>query len=101
MSEEGFKVKVYELPTISSYQDLLRTRKTSSTMEVSKSVLSLNGKNIISESDKRPVVLHKTKSSILNNLNFDFGTLHEFINYDMKLKPPEELFKSNICLQII
>jgi hypothetical protein len=95
MSEEGYKVKVYEFPAISSYKDLLRVRQTSSTMEGSKSLLSLNGKNILSDSETQSLRLPQTKSSVLNNLNFDFGSLHEFIDYDMKLKKPEELFKSN------
>ena len=36
------------------------------------------------------------KSSVLKTLKADLGSLQEFLNYDMGLKKPEELFKCNL-----
>lgn len=85
----------HEIPKIQSYRELLKVRSSQVLgLNSNKSTLGLAGQNIIKESDRNIPLSKTSKASLVTSLNFDFGTLGEFLNYDMQLKKPDQLFRS-------
>ena len=90
-------------PPIISFKELLDARQ-KKLDEKSKSLGNINMKKPIEISPsktKLPSLKTKQQSSILKKLTYDFGSLNEFLNYDLKLKKPEELFKGIFLFQRI
>jgi hypothetical protein len=84
-----------DMPRIQSYRDLIKVRSSQVIgLNNNKSALGLAGQSIIKESDRNFPLSKTSKASLVTSLNFDFGTLGEFLNYDMHLKKPDELFRS-------
>jgi len=82
-------------PPIVSFKELLDARQ-KKLDEKSKSLGNLSMKKPLEISPyktKLPPLKTKQQSSILKKLTYDFGSLNEFLSYDLKLKKPEELFK--------
>jgi len=84
-----------DLPIL-SYKDIMDARQ-KKLDEKSKSAVSLHHyKNLELSPPKTklpPVRTKQQQPSLLRKLNYDFGSLNEFLSYDLKLKKPEELFK--------
>ncbi len=81
---------------ILSYKDLMDARQ-KKLDEKSRSAVNLHHhKNLDMSPPKTKLPPVKTKQqqpSLLRKLNYDFGSLNEFLSHDLKLKKPEELFK--------
>ena len=84
-----------DFPVVLSYKDYLDARQ-SKLDEKSKSAGNLAvHKNLegIATPVKLPPV-HYKQPALIKKLNYDFGSLKEYLSYDLKLKKPEDLFKS-------
>ena len=79
-----------------SYKDLMDARQ-KKLDEKSRSAGNLHHhKNLELSPPKNklpPLRAKQQQPSLLRKLNYDFGSLNEFLSYDLKLKKPEELFK--------
>lgn len=84
-----------ELPAMPSYKELLEARQ-QRLEEKSRSAGILAAMKILespSGTQLPPMRPKYQQPAILKKLNYDFGSLNEFLSYDLKLKKPEDLFK--------
>lgn len=84
-----------DLPPMTSYKELLEARQ-QRLEEKSRSAGILAAlKTLESPSGTQlpPMRPKNQQPTILKKLNYDFGSLNEFLSYDLKLKKPEDLFK--------
>lgn len=87
-----------DFPHMLKYKDLMEARQ-KRLEEKTKSTGTLGLTRTLDTSisaTKLPPLRQKPQqqTTLLKKLNYDFGSLKEFLSYDLKLTKPEDLFKS-------
>ena len=85
--------KQNRLPPIPSSGQLLGQKLDRATFADSRLQQSQSFSKLSAIKSPRGQTVDFAKSSVLKTLKADLGSLQEFLNYDMGLKKPEELFK--------